>query len=82
MSSKRILSIWKKAFKITTLVILGFVVLFFLMKGILSLQSVQNFVKSKAVTAVASTGFLTAEIQKIDIGFPKKIVIEGITIKN
>ncbi len=67
----------KKGFKIFLWIIAGIIALFLLIVLLLQVPAVQNFAKDKAVTFLQDKIKTRVSLDKIEIGLPKKIILEG-----
>jgi hypothetical protein len=69
---------FKKGLKIFQWTIGTIIVLFLLVLVLIQVPYVQNFAKDKVVVYIQSKIKTKVSIEKIDIGFPKKIILEGV----
>ncbi len=67
----------KKGFKIFLWIIGGLIGLFLLIVLLLQVPAVQNFAKDKAVTFLQDKIKTRVSLDKIEIGLPKKVILEG-----
>ncbi|MFB0910678.1 MAG: AsmA family protein, partial [Flavobacterium sp.] len=68
----------KKGLKILQWTIGTIIVLFLLLLVLIQIPYVQNFAKEKAVRYIQDKIKTKVVVTKIDIGFPKKIIVEGV----
>ena len=73
---------WKNLFKLTLILTLSIVAIFFVMKILLSIPFIQQNIKNQIITAIDKSGNLSTKMDNIDLHFPKKIALEKILIKN
>lgn len=68
----------KKGLKIFQWTVGTIIVLFLLLLVLIQIPYVQNFAKDKAVVYIQNKIKTKVTIAKIDIGFPKKVILEGV----
>ncbi|TDE05415.1 translocation/assembly module TamB domain-containing protein [Flavobacterium hiemivividum] len=71
----------KKGLKVIQWTVGIIIVLFLLILLLIQIPYVQNFAKDKAVIYLESKIKTKVSVAKIDIGFPKKIILEGVYIE-
>ena len=71
-----------KISKIVGYILIIFIGIFLLLVISLQIPSVQNFAKNKVVTFVQNKIKTKVEINRIDIGLPKIIILEGVLIED
>ena len=62
--------------------IASFVILFFLVAGLIQLPSIQNHILKYAISYVSDKTKTKIEIKNVSISFPKSIVIEGLFLED
>lgn len=68
----------RKTFKFIAWFVVSIISLFLLLALLIQIPSVQNFAKDKAVVYIEGKMKTKVSIAKIDIGFPKKVILEGV----
>lgn len=68
----------RKSFKILAWIFVSLISLFLLILLLIQIPAVQNFAKDKAVTYLEGKIKTKVSITKIDISFPKKVILEGV----
>ena len=68
----------KKSLKILLWIIVSLLLLFLILFVALQVQSVQNFAKNKAVTYLEGKIKTKVRINRIEIGLPKNVILEGV----
>jgi hypothetical protein len=68
----------RKTFKFIAWFVVSIISLFLLLAILIQIPSVQNFAKDKAVVYIEGKIKTKVSIAKIDIGFPKKVILEGV----
>ena len=72
----------KKILKGIIRVLLGFVLLFALVAGLIQIPAIQNKIKNSVTSFVSSKTNTRIEIENIRISFPKSAVIEGLFLED
>ncbi|MDP2089557.1 MAG: translocation/assembly module TamB domain-containing protein [Flavobacteriaceae bacterium] len=72
----------KKSLKIFLWTLSSVVALFLFLVLVIQIPSIQNFVKEKVVTYIVEKIHTKVTIDKIEIGLPKKIILEGFYIED
>lgn len=68
----------RKTLKFFAWFLVSIISLFLLLALLIQIPAVQNFAKDKAVTYLEGKIKTKVSIAKIDIGFPKKVILEGV----
>ena len=68
----------KKSLKVLLWIIGSIILLFLILVIALQVPSVQNFAKNKAVTYLEEKIKTIVKINRIEIGLPKKVILEGV----
>ena len=74
----RLKKILKKTLKVFLWIVGSFLTLFLLLVLALQIPAVQNFAKDKAVTYLEGKIKTKVAIDRIEIGLPKKVILEGV----
>ena len=69
---------YKKSIKILCWIILSIIGLFIFLVLVIQIPVVQNSIKNKAVSYLEGKIHTPVKIGKIEIGFPKKIILENV----
>ncbi len=69
---------FRKSLKILAWIFVSIISLFLLILLLIQIPAIQNFAKDKAVTYLEGKIKTKVSITKIDISFPKKIILEGV----
>lgn len=75
-------NIWKRVGRVVLKTILFIFLFFILIVALILTPPVQNFIRKKAVSYLENKLHTTVRIDKIAIGLPKKVVLEGIYIED
>jgi TamB, inner membrane protein subunit of TAM complex len=76
------ISILKKTLKVIMWVIIGYLLLLLLIAGLIQIPAIQLKVARYATTFVSDKTHTKVELRKINIRFPKSIVIEGLYLED
>ena len=78
----RIKIILKKTLKVVLRIVGSILILFLLLVILLQIPAFQNFAKNKAISYLEGKIHTKVALNKIEIGLPKKIILEGIYLQD
>lgn len=78
----KILPFIKKTLKAILWVVVIFVLIFFIVAGVIQIPSVQNKIVNYATTFVSNKTHTRVEIKNVGISFPKSVVLEGLFLED
>lgn len=78
----KLVPLYRKLLKTFIWIVLIFVILFFLIAGLIQIPSIQTKIVHYATSFVSSKTHTKVEIKNISISFPKSVVVEGIYLED